>query len=275
MKKNLFSLFIFVLIAYVAACVYLFTMQESLIFPGAYKEASSIQKHAPLSNNIKQISLTTKDGVQLDGALAQNSSKTLLIYFSGNSENALNLLNTLGQIPIVDSITFHYRGYVSSQGEPTANAILSDALEIFDTYKSKYENIILLGRSLGTGVAAYVASQREVLGTLLVTPYDSILNVAQDQYPFMPIKFLLNNDIDSLKYMQNIPTPLGLLLVENDLTIPNKNSYALKEKISNLIDLKVVSNTTHNNIIKTNEFKQFIRYNIDTLIKGNGLENKN
>jgi acetyl esterase/lipase len=64
------------------------------------------------------------------------------------------------------------------------------------------ENIFIMGRSLGTGVATYLASQKSSAGVILVTPYDSVENVAKGSYWFVPVSILLKNKFESYRYAQ-------------------------------------------------------------------------
>jgi uncharacterized protein len=101
-------------------------------------------------------------------------------------------------------VSFNYRGYAYSTGKPSEKSLFSDAIEQYDwlvnSEKIDPSTIILMGRSLGTGVAVYLSSVRSVGKVILVTPYDSIEAVAQDRYFFLPVAFLLKNKFDSVSY---------------------------------------------------------------------------
>ncbi len=253
-------------IVYVLMCGYLYFMQVPFIFPGAFSDKTTISEPITLKQNLKKLTLTTNDGKQLEGVVSQNNSDTLLLYYGGNSENAISFINMMSENNIVDVATFNYRGYVNSQGSPTAKKVLSDALEIYDYFKPKYKNIILLGRSLGTGISLYVASKKEVKGTILITPYDSISSVAQKQYIIFPVKALLDNNINSLEFVKSINTPISILIVKDDKVIPNKHTDILKKEIKNLTLFRIIDNTTHNDVINTMEFMEFVDKSIKDLL---------
>ena len=90
-----------------------------------------------------------------------------------------------------------YRGYGFSTGVSTEATLYRDALKLYDSVKSKHTRISLGGRSLGTAVATYVAAYREVSKLALITPFDSIVNVAQGKYPVYPVHLLLHDTFDS------------------------------------------------------------------------------
>ena len=65
-----------------------------------------------------------------------------------------------------------------------------------------------MGRSLGTGIATALASQRTVAGLVLVTPYDSIANVASDRYPWLPVHLLIKDSYDSATGIRQVEAPV-------------------------------------------------------------------
>ncbi|EKD36105.1 MAG: hypothetical protein ACD_75C01633G0001, partial [uncultured bacterium] len=114
-----------------------------------------------------------------------------------------------------------YRGYGPSSGRPGEAELFADALAVFDDMLARYspEQVFLIGRSLGSGVACYVASRREVQGAILVTPYDSIENVAKSHYPWFPVGLFLRHRFASLDYLQDIRCPLLVLYGGQDRVI--------------------------------------------------------
>ena len=101
-------------------------------------------------------------------------------------------------------MSFNYRGYGYSSGKPSEKTLFADALLQYDylrdTLQINPEHIIIMGRSLGAGVATYLASERTVARVILVTPYDSIESIAKESYPLLPVSFLLRNKFDSVAY---------------------------------------------------------------------------
>src|SRR5262245_62679558 len=84
----------------------------------------------------------------------------------------------------------NYRGYGESDGNPSETTLFGDALAVFDALASRPEidraRIVLVGRSLGSGVATYVASERPVAAVVLISPYDSMTAIARRHYPWLP-----------------------------------------------------------------------------------------
>ena len=236
-------------------------MQDSLIFKGA-KKYNNFDTNTSIIFNNQKVFLRIDEDITLQGVYSKHKSDSLIIYFGGNFENINLFINRLSTLQTIDSIGFNYRGYGKSEGEPSEANLFSDALKIYDHYKTQYKHISLIGRSLGTSVSTYLASQREVDNLILITPFDSIKNIAQSNYPIFPIPLLLKHPFESIKYIPSIKSPISVLMLKNDTVVPNKNTFALVQKINHLKINLSVDNTTHNDIIYTAEVINFIKQSL-------------
>ncbi len=140
-----------------------------------------------------------------------------VIYFGGNAEDvSLDLPDLSSTFPSSAIYLLHYPGYGGSAGHPTEKSILAAAFTLFDTVHSQHANVTLIGRSLGTGVAIHVASQRPVTRLVLVTPYDSLVDVAEEHYPFLPNRWMMLDKYDSWKYAPQVTAPTIIIVAGND-----------------------------------------------------------
>ena len=80
----------------------------------------------------------------------------------------------------------HYRGYGGSSGKPTEHDLRQDALAVYNYVSTRHSEILLVGRSLGSSIAIGVAAQVNPTGLVLITPFDSIQNIAKQVVPFLP-----------------------------------------------------------------------------------------
>ena len=94
----------------------------------------------------------------------------------------------------------------------------------------QHPDVIVIGRSLGTGVAARLASTRPVAKLVLVTPYDSLLGIAQRQFPLFPVRWLLIDKYESWRYVPGIKAPVLILRAEHDELIPAASTEALRAR---------------------------------------------
>src|SRR6267143_1881105 len=125
------------------------------------------------------------------------------------------------------------RGYGESEGKPGEKELLEDGLVIHDYAKGRpevnSERIVAMGRSLGSGVAVHLAAHRLLRGVILVSPYDSIAEVAKRHYPFLPVSLMLRHRFDSLALASRIEAPRLWLVAAEDRVIPAAHSRALFE----------------------------------------------
>ena len=247
MKKVILS----VVSLYILAMGYLYFTQEAQIFP-----ASSIEKEQiPAVPNSEKIALHVNESVVLQGLIRKDDQNGagLLLYFGGNADDATHFAHYAKALRGYDIVTFNYRGYVDSSGKPSEKALFEDALRIYDTY-AKGRKVVLVGRSLGSGVATYVASKRESAGLVLITPYDSIVSMGQQKYPYFPIAWLLKHSFETVRYIPSITAPIAIIEVENDTTIPR---YHLEKLLAMLPKPPLhvrLSNTTHGDVLKHPNF---------------------
>ena len=122
-----------------------------------------------------------------------------------------------------------YRGYGGSDGEPDRDAMLADALALYDEVAKRHpgQPVAVVGRSLGSGVAAWVASRRPVAKLVLVTPFDSLGKVAKVHYPWLPVDLLLRERYDSADWLRGRREPTLVLRASDDRAVPAANTDAL------------------------------------------------
>jgi alpha/beta superfamily hydrolase len=242
---------------YAGALLYIYLTQDSQVF-----NPSAIDKKEPVKlKNVEHISFEMENDVVLKGIHKKTNNSPLLIYFGGNADDATRIVLHVKGFEI---IAFNYRGFVNSGGKPSEKNIFSDSLKIFDKY-AKNKEVIVMGRSLGTGVATYVASKRDVRGLILITPYDSIVSIGKKMYPYFPIETLSNHKFESVKYMLDVKAKVGLIEVEGDDVIPKYHFDKLKEKVLNLALHVELKDTTHGDVLQHSNFEKTVRKMIDVM----------
>jgi len=215
---------------YGASLLYLYFTQEGSIFN------AKAAKFEPFTcKDCADITLNTKDKALLWGKSRLNKSTKLLIYFGGNADDATTILKYLDPNLQMQIVAFNYRGYGKSSGKPTQKSLFSDALTIYDTYALGKE-VVVMGRSLGTGVATYLASKRLVNHLILITPYDSIREIARAKYPYFPISWLIKHPFDSTKYTPKIQSKISVVEVLNDKVVPNMIDKTTHGEVLDKID---------------------------------------
>ena len=260
MKKILVG----IIALYLVAMGYLYFTQDAQLF-----NVKAIEKQAAVSGeNIEPISLHVQEDVILKGVLRneEQSDAVLILYFGGNADDATRFVLHTKELQGCDIVAFNYRGYVESTGIPSEEALLSDALKIYDTY-AKGRKVVVIGRSLGSGVATYLASKRVVDGLVLLTPYDSILSIAKLKYPFFPIDLLLKNKFETVNYLPLVKAKIAVVEVENDATIPRYHFEKLLEAMPTKPLHVILTNTTHGKILEHSAFTKELQTILGKIIE--------
>jgi esterase/lipase len=170
-----------------------------------------------------------------------------ILYFGGNAESMAGSADYIAQqFPAFTVYLMDYRGYGKSTGEATEKGIYSDALKLYDTIQPKHNRISIGGRSLGSGVAIYVASKRKVSKLALITPYDSIVSVAEDRYPFYPVSFLLEDKYDSRSKVKDINATTFIVMAEDDKIITREHTQKLIDAFKpGQLEVTIIKNRGH------------------------------
>jgi uncharacterized protein len=109
--------------------------------------------------------------------------------------------------------------------------LFADALKIYDHLLTipelSKDTLFIMGRSLGTGIATYLLSQREVPGVILITPYDSMLSIAHEKYPYFPTSLLLKHPLESIHYASLRPNIVIIFYAGKDIVVTNPHTEKL------------------------------------------------
>jgi len=226
--------------AYLGFGLYLFLVQRSFMyFPVPERNGSDAR-----------VEYLTNEGESIKLWVLGPDSDSAIIYFGGNAEDVYgNVADFRAALPDHTSYLVNYRGYGGSTGSPTEASLFSDALHIYDALRERHARVAVIGRSLGSGVAAYLASERDVYRLILATPHDSAVALAQGMYPVYPVSLLLKDRYESVSYVPRIQAPTLIVLAEQDRIIPRKHSTRLAEAFSpSQVEQVVIANAGHNGL---------------------------
>jgi len=240
-----------VALVYLGLCGFLFLYQRNLIyFP---------QPRSP-GSGATTLTLPVA-GAQVLVSSRQRSGPNALLYFGGNAEDVSYSLPGLSTaFPDYAVYLLHYRGYGGSSGKPSEAALFGDALILFDKVRTEHQDIVVVGRSLGSGVAVHLASLRPVSRLVLVTPYDSLQELAAQQFPYLPVRWLLQDKFESWRYAQQVAAPTLVVAAEHDEVIPLASTEALyKHFRAGVASFKVVAGTSHNTISQSPEYMPLLK----------------
>jgi uncharacterized protein len=232
----------------------LYFAQDQLIF---YRQPAPDRPPLVANLAISEVRFATFDGLSLRGWLAKPASADaqrlpLVIYFGGNAEEASHMAALAGHFPGWSLLAVNYRGYGGNPGSPSERALYADALAAYDWAAGRPDvepaRIVVIGRSLGSGVAVYLAAERPLSGVVLVTPYDSLQAVAQRHYPYAPVSLLLRHRFDSIGRAPGISVPALMLAARRDDVVPVAHAQALFSKWAGPKSWREFEQAGHNDI---------------------------
>jgi pimeloyl-ACP methyl ester carboxylesterase len=222
--------------------------QDRLIFfpqPSGAAQREALAKRYPA---VRELFVQSADGARLHAwhVRAQRDS-TMVIYFGGNAEDVSWMLEqAITRTPSVSWLLVDYRGYGASEGSPSEASLHADALLWYGQAAALSKRIFVFGRSVGSGVAVRLASERAVAGVVLVTPFDSLVSVAQRHYPYLPVSSLLRHRFDSIALAPRIAAPLLCLTASQDEIIPPEHARRLYDAWMGPKQWIALDGATHN-----------------------------
>jgi pimeloyl-ACP methyl ester carboxylesterase len=221
--------------------------QDRLVF---FPQPVASTAHLPADATSLEIVAT--DGTRLRGwmRVAPVTPAPAVLYFGGNAEEVSWTLADLRWPREWTIIAINYRGYGTSEGAPGESALVADALAIHDQIAARPDmdarRIVAVGRSLGTGVAVKIAAARPLAGVILVSPYDSLVELGRTHYPWLPVSWLLRHRFDAGADARRAHAPLLAIVADRDSIIPRERSQALFDAWAGPKAWLVVPATDHN-----------------------------
>ncbi len=238
--KNLFIALSALVLLYLVVGLFLYLRQRYFLYYPTPKIIAANYKNMFLENDNEKINII----------VLNEGHENAILYFGGNAESMAQSADYIaGQFPEFTVYLMDYRGYGLSTGEASEEGLYSDALCLYDKVKAQHTRISVGGRSLGTAVATYVAANREVSKLALITPFDSIVNVAQDRYPVYPVSLLLHDKYDSKSRVKDIKAKTFIVIAENDEVIPLGRTKALINAFPKVqLQVDIIENRGHADI---------------------------
>ncbi|WP_415398443.1 alpha/beta hydrolase [Sulfurimonas sp. CS5] len=238
-----FLLFTFLIILFA-----LYQGQYFLIFSPTYF------REGEFSSGCEIFSITADDEVELEGVVYEPSdAKNTILFFGGREHDSVGLIDRLAE-NFKDSriITFNYRSYGRSGGVASEKNILKDALKIATIVQKNYGDFYILGFSLGTSVAASVASRHKTFGVFLLGAFDSILLMAKTKYGVV-FSWMLKYKFDNVEFVKKIKAPTYLFASKSDEVVDIKNARNLKNSVKELAFYKEFDGLSHKELLWNDE----------------------
>jgi alpha-beta hydrolase superfamily lysophospholipase len=239
----------------------LYLFQERLIF---LPQTLAKNYQFRFNQAYEEIYVTVSDGIKLHGLLfTVERPRGLIFYLHGNAGSlagwgeVASVYTTFGY----DVFLLDYRGYGKSEGTINSESQLhQDVSTAYSEMLKRYDerNIIVLGYSLGSGLAAKLASTNNPKTLILQSPYYSLVDVAKDVMPFVPT-FLLRYQLETHRYLKGCEVPIVLIHGDLDEVIPYSHSLKLKTIIKPSDTLITLKDQYHNGMTFSNDYQAAIQ----------------
>ena len=227
----------------------LYLVQDKLIFyPERLPENYSFRFDAAYEERF----FNASDGTRIHALLFRRAdSKGLVYYHHGNAGSLRDWGSVYPEFTDrgFDLLIYDFRGYGKSGGSRNEAVLLADALLIYDLAADEYADrpIIIYGRSLGTGIAGYVASQRRADALILESPYRDFRSLARYHMPWVP-GFMVRYHLPLIHYIEAVDSPVYLIHGTGDDIVPYRASAQLKEAFPEKVRLFTVQGGGHNDL---------------------------
>jgi alpha-beta hydrolase superfamily lysophospholipase len=241
----------------VTICVLLYFFQEKFIFhPDKLDKSYNFRFDA----EFKELAIRTPDGKDLNAVLFQaDSSRGLIFYLHGNAgsiDSWGNIAETYTQLKY-DLFMLDYRGYGKSDGSiKNTEQLFQDIQAAYDTVKKIYpeEKIVILGYSIGTGLAAKLASTNKPRRLILQSPYYNLKDLMTHTFPIIPT-FTLKYNFETDKYVKGINTPIAIFHGDRDEVIYYGSSLKLKKLLKKSDTLITLMGQGHNGMSENQDYR--------------------
>lgn len=245
-------------VIYIVCGVALYFLQEKFLFHPQKLSADHVF-HFPIP--FKEINLAVNNETNISivqFTVPDSVCKGVVLYFHGNRQNieryapfATNFIKNNYEVWMID-----YPGYGKSNGERTEEIIYKDAKELYKMARAQFakDSIIIYGKSIGTGIAAQLASVKDCKRLILETPYCSI-EALFNHYAFIyPVSWMSTYHFPTYQYFEKVDAPITIFHGTSDGVVPYSNSERLLKVAKPGAELITIEKGEHNNL---NDFLLF------------------
>jgi pimeloyl-ACP methyl ester carboxylesterase len=257
---------------YLAALISLYIKQRELLYYPV-PDNKTFAEHMSTVNIVgtSEVYIKTADDVTIQTWYRPptEANGEIILFLSGNSGNisyrshTLKILAEMGYGFIIPA----WRGFGKSEGTPNKEGLLNDAracVSYLNTNGYNMENVIVVGESLGTGIATHMANEHKFKGILLLSPYTSIADRAQELYPIFPIRDLVLDNFDNLSGIKNVTSPVIIIHGALDQIIPKEHGELVFAKAREPKKLIIYPDRDHFNYNKRAIFLEMRNFLLNT-----------
>jgi fermentation-respiration switch protein FrsA (DUF1100 family) len=240
--------------AYLLLVGFVYLTQSSLLYLPELAGRQLVATPDGIGLDYDEVWLDTSDGVRIHGWFVPGDSTVTLLYFHGNAGNISHRLHTIRQFHDLDLSVFiiDYRGYGDSEGRPSERGLYRDAEAAWEylteTRAIPAGDIVVLGRSLGGSLAAWLAAERNPRALIVDSAFTSVPDIGQDVYPWLPVRLLSRIQHPTREHVTRASCPVLVVHSRDDEIIPFHHAEALfsaANEPKTFLELRGGHNDTH------------------------------
>lgn len=236
-------------------------LQDKLIF---FPEKLPRDFAFQLPSNAREVFLKTEDAEEINGLFYKGrDAKKVVLFFHGNAGSLRGWKEVASDFTEkgADFLVIDYRGYGKSSGKFSEAGFYADgqaAYEYLLAQSYRPEQIVVVGRSIGSGVATDLASRRPVGGLILEAPFSSLLQLGKEKYWFLLPGLWARYRFDNFGKIAKVNAPILLLHGESDSLIPPEHSRRLLGRIKSGGKLTLIPGGDHNDLGSFPEYHEAV-----------------
>lgn len=249
-------------IFYGLVLVFMFSYQRNL----QYFPHKDLAKPSVYGIDMEEVEFVSVDGTKIMAWYKESHpDKPIFVFFHGNGghlgHRAYKYKNIISRG--FGLLALSYRGFGLSEGSASEEGLYNDARAAINFLRGKdigEKNMVLYGESLGTGIASHMAVEYDFKAVILESPYTSLADVGQDNYPYIPVKLLIRDNYDTLSKIVDVTEPLLVMHGEKDRIIPVAYGKKVFQAANEPKKLVIYPDKYHNDFGKTEDMDRVVEF---------------
>jgi uncharacterized protein len=261
-KKIVFRWLKVIVLIYCTIGIAIYYGQDKMFFHPEAVTANS-QYSFPYAFKEVNIPYTKKANINIiQFAANQPQPKGVVLYFHGNKKNISWYAKAAPEFTSrgYDVWMIDYPGFGKSTGDFTERELYDWALVFYKLAQARYakDSIIIYGKSMGTGIAAQLATRRDCKALILEAPYYSLPSIIDSWLPVYPVNKMIHLKLPTWQYVQEITNPIVIFHGTSDNTIPYRNAKRLKPYLKPTDAFITIEGAKHNDIATFPAYKKML-----------------
>lgn len=250
--QGLLWILVSVIIGYMLICLLLYFFQSNMMY---YPVKEIFQTPAAMGLEFEDVSFESQNGSEIAGwYVPAKGGKATVLFSHGNAGNisgrleTIRILNNLN----LNVLMYDYQGYGKSEGSSSEETTYQDALAAWNFLKQNKQipstEIILMGRSLGGAVSAWLATKTDPAALILESSFTSAKDLAAEIYPIFPVRWLMKFDYPTAEYLKKLSIPVLITHSKDDQLVPyhhGKELYEIASQPKSFFEMKGDHGNSH------------------------------